>query len=250
MASDKSVCESVKEWMSDVWTRKWLNKEEQASNQLYDWLLDRWVNGRLGSLTVCRQEGGAVDLAEVAQHESALQDSITLANQAASGDRFTKTQLEQASTPLQVPSAVWTPYPASYSILLTCWQCTHSVGICQLLCMLHSNMLTCRAFGTAKIGHWVTCGCLLACLCTLVTSASNCKLFHKKVSSHDISNVARMNADPYPLQAAFQRSVYTNQHNHRPGHLRIRWGRSCNVIFDVWFFRLQTRVGLPNLPNS
>ncbi|KAL3163166.1 hypothetical protein ABBQ32_009574 [Trebouxia sp. C0010 RCD-2024] len=52
-----------------------------------------------------RQEGGTVDLAEVAQHEAALQDSITLANQAASGDRFTKSQLEQAATPLQVPCA-------------------------------------------------------------------------------------------------------------------------------------------------
>ena len=56
-----------------------------------------------------RQEGGAVDLAEVAQHEAALQDSITLANQAASGDRFTKSQLEQASTPLQV--SCWRIYP-------------------------------------------------------------------------------------------------------------------------------------------
>lgn len=55
----------------------------------------------------CRQEGGTVDLADVAQHEAALQESITLANQAASGDRFTKTQLEQAATPLQVPS----PHP-------------------------------------------------------------------------------------------------------------------------------------------
>lgn len=64
---------------------------DERMDGLVDWLIDAY-----------RQEGGAVDLAEVAQHEAALQDSITLANQAASGDRFTKTQLEQASTPLQV----------------------------------------------------------------------------------------------------------------------------------------------------
>ena len=74
-------------------------------------------------LVAHRQEGGAVDLAEVAQHAAALQDTITLANQAASGDRFTKSQLEQASTPLQVPSANCTPYPGAgrlCSILLSC----------------------------------------------------------------------------------------------------------------------------------
>lgn len=63
-----------------------------------------------------RQEGGAVDLAEVAQHEAALQDSITLANQAASGDRFTKSQLDQASTPLQVSLAFHIPHPAVFKL--------------------------------------------------------------------------------------------------------------------------------------
>lgn len=80
-----------------------------------DWLNGWWI--------VYRQEGGAIDLAEVAQHEAALQDSITLANQAASGDQFTKTQLEQASTPLQVPSAICVPHPNVQklcSILLSC----------------------------------------------------------------------------------------------------------------------------------
>ena len=84
----------------------------------------------------CRQDGGTVDLADVAQHEAALQDSITLANQAASGDRFTKTQLEQAATPLQVPPLL-PPSPRTPASLrtvqnhwLTCWhaQCAYQLS--------------------------------------------------------------------------------------------------------------------------
>lgn len=63
------------------------------------------VRLRNGMGLLRRQEGGAVDVSEVAQHEAALQGCITLAHQAAAGDRFTESQLKQASEPLQVPLA-------------------------------------------------------------------------------------------------------------------------------------------------
>lgn len=98
----------------------------------------------LNLLAAYRQEGGAVDLAEVGQHEAALQDSITLANQAASGDQFTKSQLEQASTPLQVPSAVCTPYLGAgrlCSILLFA-DISHTAPVnSQLPCTPHTIIL-------------------------------------------------------------------------------------------------------------
>ena len=54
--------------------------------------------------SICRQEGGALDLTEVAQHEEAVQGAMTLAKQAAAGDRFSTAQLQQAEGPLQVCS--------------------------------------------------------------------------------------------------------------------------------------------------
>lgn len=52
-----------------------------------------------------RQNSGNLELADVAGHEVAVQAAVSLAKQAAAGDRLTTAQLQQAAEPLQVPCA-------------------------------------------------------------------------------------------------------------------------------------------------